>query len=128
MTVVFLIAVGVTVVAGAALLRVARRPDPDRPPRFPWFWVAFPVTVLASVSAVGGLLAWFAGTREVQNPPVPWALTYPERLPFGIQFLSGEQFRQLRGPLPPEVYVWFWPVAAVLGIVVCVVCWRTGRR
>ncbi|WP_414123096.1 amino acid permease [Corynebacterium nuruki] len=131
MTLVFLIAVVVTAVAGVVLLRTARRPasrPADRTPRFPWFWVSFPLTVLALVSAVGALLARFAGTEEVRTPPVPWALTYPDPPRSGLDFLSGEQLRQLQGPLPPEVYVWFWPVAALVGLGWSVWAWRTGRR
>lgn len=133
MTLVFLLtAVVVTVVVAAVIPRrvpVRGPAGPGRTPRFPWFWVVFPVTVLATASAVGVVLSRTVGVTETDHRPVDLSLTYPD---FGgggdVQFLSNEQFRSISGPLPADVYLWGWPVLALAGAALCLRLLDSGER
>ncbi|MGO1949534.1 MAG: amino acid permease [Mycobacteriaceae bacterium] len=128
MTWIFLGAVVLVSVVGAVLLpRRARGGESQDVLSFPWFWVVFPLTVLATMCAVGLLVAAFSDAHLVQEQPVPWALPYPDSTIDGLQFISGEQWRDMVGPLAPVFFFWFWPIAAVTGIGLCVWAWRSGR-
>lgn len=133
MTLAFLLAAVMVMVVVAAVIprRVPGRgpAGPGRTPRFPWFWVGFPVTVLATVSAVGVVLSRTVGVTETDHRPVDLSLTYPD---FGgggdVQFLSNEQFRSMSGPLPADVYLWGWPVLALAGVALCLWLLDSGER
>ncbi|MGV0868589.1 hypothetical protein [Corynebacterium kalidii] len=120
---VFVAAVVLIVVTGVTVLR-RRRPQPAS--GFPWFWVTFPVGVLGLVCTLGAHLSRFAGVDFPEHDIVGLSAPYPGYNEV-IQFLSNEQFLKLRGPLDPAVYLWFFPVLAIVATAASVVAWRKGR-
>ncbi|MGJ0184225.1 hypothetical protein [Corynebacterium glyciniphilum] len=105
---------------------VLRRRRPQRSAGFPWFWVTFPVAVLALVSALGSFLSRYAGVDIPEDDIVGLSQPYPD-FNETVQFLSNEQFQQMFGPLPYAVYIWFFPVLGIVFTVASVVAVRKGR-
>lgn len=105
---------------------VLRRRRPQRSAGFPWFWVTFPVAVLALVSVLGSFLSRYAGVDIPEEDIVGLSQPYPD-FNETVQFLSNEQFQQMFGPLPYAVYIWFFPVLGVICTIASVVAWRKGR-
>lgn len=74
---------------------------------FPWFWVLFPLTVLAVTSTVAFLVLEAPGSGPVEYSTVDVGYD-----PF---------FRY-------NLAAMLWPLIAVIGAVGSVIAWRKGRR
>ena len=120
---VFFAAVLVVFGTGAVVLR-RRRSQPSR--GFPWFWVTFPVAVLALVCTAGAFLSRYFGVNIPKDDIVGLSQPYP-KFNQSVQFLSSEQFRVLTGPVDAAFYLWFFPVILVAFTVGSVIAWRRGR-
>jgi hypothetical protein len=119
----------VLLVGGAVLPRRAEYRGGTDSPGFPWFWVTFPVAVLGLVSTLGMILGEYTSTIYTSRDDlVGLSMPYPVtgEIP-GLEFLSTQQFRQMFGPLPYAVYVWFFPVLGVVFTIASVVAVRKGR-
>ncbi|WP_312976563.1 hypothetical protein [Corynebacterium sp.] len=119
----FVAAVLLVAVVGVVVLRRRR---PQRSAGFPWFWVTFPVAMLALVSALGSFLSRYAGVDIPEDDIVGLSQPYPD-FNETVQFLSNEQFQQMLGPLPYAVYIWFFPVLGIVFTVASVAAVRKGR-
>ncbi|MGP9724545.1 hypothetical protein ACT3SZ_11085 [Corynebacterium sp. AOP40-9SA-29] len=126
---VFLGSILVVAMTGAVILPRRARQKDQRNLAFPWFWVCYPVAVFGIVSTIGMVLdAQFSTIYNSHEDPIGLAMPYPDGHGFpGLQFLSSEQYRQLFGPLPVEIYLAFFPLLAVVGVVSAVIAWRKGR-
>ncbi|MEJ6547927.1 hypothetical protein PQI66_00020 [Corynebacterium sp. USCH3] len=122
----FLVSVLAVAVTGAAVLPRRRRRESHG---FPWFWVVFPAAVFGVMSTLGMILARL-GTKiyPTYDDSVGLSMPYPAAGGFpGLEFLPDGQFQRLFGPLPYEVYVWFFPVTGIACTVASVIAWRKGR-
>lgn len=87
------------------------------------------MAVFGVVSTIGMVLdAQFSTIYNSHEDPIGLSMPYPDGHGFpGLQFLSNEQFSELFGPLPVDIYSAFFPLLAVVGVVTAVIAWRKGR-
>lgn len=129
---VFLASVLIVAATGALVIpRRSRRRQGQQEQHsgFPWFWAVFPPAVLGLVSTLGMILGLTQSTIYTSfEDPVGLSMPYPVTGGFPVEeFLSTEQFRQVFGPLPYAVHIWFFPVLGVVFTIASVVAVRKGR-
>ncbi|AKK08134.1 hypothetical protein HCH15_10520 [Corynebacterium testudinoris] len=110
------------VVAILVAFSALRAPVDGQARRFPWFWVAFPITVFSAAS----LLSMVVNFASV--PGLGWAMYQAQSEESGVQFLSNEQFQQMHLHPPHSGAEWLTTsVALLVGAVCSVWAWRRGR-
>lgn len=110
------------VVAVLVAFLVLRAPVDGQARRFPWFWVAFPITVFSAAS----LLSMVVNFASV--PGLGWAMYQAQSDGAGVQFLSNEQFQQMSLHPPHSGAEWLaTSVGLLIGAGCSVWAWRRGR-
>lgn len=90
--------------------------------KFPWFWVAFPITVYSAAALVEMLMV------VATTSGVGWTMYMPLADRSGREFLSNEQYRNSFSDIPLIGYWWLLPLAGlILGAGCSVWAWRHKR-
>lgn len=90
--------------------------------KFPWFWVAFSITVYSAAALVEMLMV------VATTSGVGWTMYMPLADQPGMDFLSNEQFPHRYSDIPLIGYWWLLPLAGlILGAGCSAWAWRHKR-